>query len=248
MILSLARILWMLLGWLELSAWTSVLYTAAFFPAKRTPLWYRHVFRLWCKVWTHALGVNLVLHQKHREPLPARYLLIANHHSAFEDIGIPALFDVDNLAKIEVRNWFLVGRISAAVGTLYVDRDAPESRNAAAKAIEQRLAEGRNVALYPEGGVKGIRLHERFNYGVFDISRRTGVPILPVFIHYEAQNDFFWSTQTLPQKLLQIMFAKSHRAHYYVFDAFRPEHYPDTQTYCDAVYRRYKGWQEKYLD
>lgn len=245
---TLARTLWMLLHWLELGAWTCVLYACAFLPVERTPVWYRRLFRLWCKVWTHALGVILVAHQKHREPLPTRYLLIANHPSAFEDIGIPALFDVDSLAKKEVRDWFIVGRISTAAGTLYVDRDAPASRNAAAKAIERRLAEGRNVALFPEGGVKGIRVHERFNYGVFDISRRTGIPILPVFIHYEAQNDFFWSTQTLPQKLLQIMFAQSHRAHYYVFDAVQPAQYTDTETYCEAVYQRYKTWQDKYLD
>ncbi len=44
----------------------------------------------------------------------------------FEDIGIPAVFPVHSLAKIEVRDWWLVGRISVASGSLYVERESKQ--------------------------------------------------------------------------------------------------------------------------
>ena len=55
---------------------------------------------------------------------------------------------------------------------------------------------GQNIALYPEGGCKGRRLFHEFKSGAFEVSMRTGVPILPVFLHYEAQDDFEWQPPT----------------------------------------------------
>jgi len=248
MIIRLIRVLWMLLGWLELILLTLPLYFLSFLPDARQGLWYTRLFQSWCRAFVHALGVDLRLHQKNRHPLPERYLLIANHPSAFEDIGIPALFDVDCLAKIEVRDWWLVGRIRAAAGTRFVQRESRESRNQAGKRIEQALESGRNVALYPEGGVKGKRVYDNFRYGVFDISRRTGIPILPIFIHYEAQDDFYWSDQSLVRKMIDLMMTRNNRANYYLYDAFDPKVFQDKVAYSDAVHQQYLIWQQKYLE
>jgi 1-acyl-sn-glycerol-3-phosphate acyltransferase len=238
----------MLLGWLELILLGIPLYLFSFLPGERRGNWYVHLFQHWCRAFVHALGVDLRLHQKNRKPLPERYLLIANHPSAFEDIGIPALFDVDSLAKIEVRDWWLVGRISVAAGTLFVARESRSSRAEAVRLIEQRLREGRNVSLYPEGGVMGMHLHDSFRHGVFDISLRTGIPIVPVFIHYESQQDFYWGRQTLPEKLLQLMHTRNNRANYYLYDAFEPADFTDKRSYNAAVHQQYLAWQRKYLE
>ena len=238
----------MLLGWVELAVLTVPLYLASFLPGERRGRWYVRLFRIWCRAFVHALGVDLRLHQKNLHPLPPRYLLVANHPSAFEDVGIPALFNVDGLAKIEVRDWWIVGRISVAAGTLFVQRESRESRAKAARIIEQRLKEGRNVSVYPEGGVKGMRVHDSFRYGVFGISLRTGIPIVPVFIHYESQRDFYWGSQSLPRKLLELMRTRNNRANYYLYDAFNPGDFTDKEQYSEAVRRQFLVWQQKYLD
>ncbi len=241
------RLGWMLLGWLELILLTAVLYPLSYLPELPHPRpWYVTLFRIWSQAWVHALGIDLRLHQKYQHPLPEKYLLIANHPSAFEDIGIPALFPVSSLAKIEVRDWWIVGRISAASGTLYVKRDSKDSRQAATNKIIETLEAGRNIALYPEGGIKGKRLHDHFRWGVFDISLRTGVPILPVYLHYEAQDDFYWGKQTLVQKIIEFMMVKNNRVNYYVYDAFDPKDFKDKESYCDAVYQQFVAWQERY--
>lgn len=236
----------MLVGWLELTIWTLVLYTASFLSGSGRA-WYRRLFRIWCRIWVHALGVELRLHQQNERPLPERYILIANHPSAFEDIGIPALFDVDSLAKTEVQHWWIVGRISVGAGTLYVHRESKESRAAAIDDLIARLHSGRNVALYPEGGVKGKRIHEQFLFGAFDVSLQTGIPIVPVFLHYEAQDDFHWSGQSLPGVLMNIMGAQNRRANYYVFDAFDPKAFDDKESYCAHVHQCFLNWQDRYL-
>jgi len=238
----------MLIGWIELAVFTIFLYLLSYIPQAWHSPGYRRLFRWWSRVWVSALGVDLRLHQHNRSSLPDHYLMIANHPSAFEDIGIPALFDVDCLAKKEVRDWFMVGRISDAAQTLYVQRESRDSRQQAASEIIDALNQGRNIALYPEGGVKGKRLHDHFRYGAFSISLQTGVPIVPVFIHYEAIDDFYWAGQSLPLKIWQIMKARNNRANYHVFDAFNPEDFSDRAAYCEAVYQKYLKWQEKIVD
>lgn len=227
---------------------TAVLYLLSFLPQSVLDTFYPRLFRFWCNAFVHALGVDLRLHQKNAHPLPDRYILIANHPSAFEDIGVPALFHVYSLAKMEVKDWFIVGRISKAAGTLYVHRESKESRNAAALELEASLQQGKNIALYPEGGCKGRRIFETFRYGAFDVSLKTGVPILPVFIHYEAQEDFEWTgPHTLLHKLWHFVSTRNNRANYYVFDAIWPEQFADKESYMQYTHALYLEWQEKYL-
>ncbi len=249
MIYYLVRLLWRLVLLLDFAVLTGLMYLLTFLPRRWLERYYPPLFRFWCKAFVHALGVDLRLHQKNRQPLPERFILIANHPSAFEDIGVPALFDVRSLAKIEVRDWPVFGRISWAGGTLYVRRESKESRRQAAAQIAEALKQGKNIALYPEGGCKGRRLHDSFRYGAFDISLQTGVPILPVFLHYEAQETFEWrSPQTLLDKIWHFLTTPNNHANYYVFDAIDPGQFQDVASYNRYVYQLYLQWQEKYLE
>ncbi|MEZ5485444.1 MAG: lysophospholipid acyltransferase family protein [Lysobacteraceae bacterium] len=245
--IGLLRALWRLLAILDLILISLPLYLLTWLPWRgRHPV--ARLFHVWCRAMVRALGVDLRLHQHHRAPLPARYILIANHPSAFEDVGIPALFDVVSLAKWEVQRWWFVGRIARAAGTLFVRRDVADSRRAAREAMAAAVQGGVNLALYPEGGCKGRRLYHEFRSGAFDVAMRTGVPILPVFLHYEAQDLFEWrDPQTLLQKLWHIGTAVNNRANYHVFDPVDPKDFTDRDALRDVVYARYCEWDQRYL-
>ena len=243
------RFLWILLGWTELVLLTLPMYLLAYLPRSWLERFYPALFYHWCRVFVHAVGVDLKLHQKHSRPLPGQYILIANHPSAFEDIGIPALFPVHSLAKAEVADWWIVGRISQAAGTLYVTRESRQSRNDAAEDIMRALDEGKNVALYPEGGCKGKRLYHSFRYGAFAISLKTSVPILPVFLHYESQDDFYWPDGvSLPRKIWDFMITRNNRVNYYLHDAFDPKDFANKEDYMEHVHNCYLSWQSRYLE
>ena len=147
MIETVARLVWRLICWLELTVLTLFLYLLSYLPRALIKGFYFPLFRVWCRAFVRALGIDLRVHQKNTRALPSHYILVANHPSAFEDIGIPAVFPVHSLAKIEVKDWWLVGRISTASGSLYVHRESRESRSAAAEEIETKLLGGINIAL-----------------------------------------------------------------------------------------------------
>ena len=91
-----------------------------------------------------------------------------------------------------------------------------------------------------------MRVHP-FRHGVFRISLQTGIPIVPIFIHYEPQQDFFWHRQPLPLKLWQIMRAHAPSADYHLFDAFDPNQFDSVSSYCETVQKHYLAWQASYL-
>jgi len=243
-----AFIRFILLG-IDFVVFTVVMYVLTFLPKVFLDKFYPRLFRAWCWSFIRALGIDLKLHQKNHVAIPKQYILVANHPSAFEDIGIPALFDVFSLAKIEVRDWFMVGRMSWAAGTLYVHRESRESRKEAAQALLETVSAGRNVALYPEGGCKGRRIYERFLYGAFDASIKSGIPILPVFLHYEAQQDFEWQPPyTLLHKLWHFIRLQNNRVNYYVYDAIYPAQFEDKESFTNHVHSMYLELQKRYLD
>ena len=94
------RLIGKIVAWADFVAFTALMYLLSWLPWPGTHPAAR-IFNAWCRSFVRALDVDLRLHQKNRAHLPERFILIANHPAAFEDIGIPALFDVVSLAKIQ---------------------------------------------------------------------------------------------------------------------------------------------------
>ena len=111
------------------------------------------------------------------------------------------------------------------------------------------LEQGKNIAMFREGGCKGRRIFETFQYGAFDMSLKTGIPILPVFFHYESQDMFEWrDPQTLIDKFWHFMTSRNNRVNYYVHDALHPEDFSDKKTYSEYAHNLYLQWQTRYLE
>lgn len=249
MVKFIARWLWLSWCWIELTVLTIICYLLSWLPKPLTGRYYHALSRLWCRFFIRALGIDLRLHQQNLHDIPEQFILIANHPSALEDFAIPSLFDVYPLGKEGVRHWYVIGRMAESANTIFVKRNDPKSRHAALESLQEAIEQGRNIALFPEGGCFGRRIHERFHAGAFDLSMKTGVPILPVFLHYEAQDTFEWhAPHTLLHKFWHYITAPNNRVNYYVFDAIDPSTYTDKITFANEVREQYLIWQKKYLE
>lgn len=249
MIVAFFRCIYRLLCWLDFLLATMGMYLLTWLPRFVTKPWYPTLFRCWCRVFIRAMGVHLKLHQKHLNPLPKQYIVIGNHPSAFEDVGMPCLFPARYLAKQELKSWFIFGRISVHANTLYVKRENKESRREAAKAIKAALHAGDSIGIYPEGGCMGRRIHIPFHFGAFDIAIENNIPILPVFLHYESQACFEWAPkEPLVKKIAKISLAQNRTANYYVFDAIDPSQFATKELLTFHMQNLYLEWQKKYLE
>ena len=249
MLESLVRLILILVNISEFFLFTVFMYVLSFVPGTFDSKIYLVLFQYWCRSFIRALGIKLIIHQKNIKAIPNQFILIANHPSALEDIGIPALFKVHSLAKIEVKDWFIVGRINRAAGTLYVDRKDPDSRHATVDNMIAATKQGKNIALYPEGGCTGRRITQEFKRGAFDLSIQTGIPVLPVLIYYQAQEDFEWQPPyNLIDKIWHFLTTRNKNVEIFQFDAVNPDQFKDKYEFTSYMQDFYHQKQVKYLE
>lgn len=109
--------------------------------ARKLPLYYH---RLSCRI----LGLRLAVIGNPAIAVPT--LFVANH-SSYLDIEIyGALIEGSFVAKQEVASWPIFGLLAKLQRSVFVDRSRTASK-AMAAAIRDRLQEGGNVILFPEG-------------------------------------------------------------------------------------------------
>jgi 1-acyl-sn-glycerol-3-phosphate acyltransferase len=247
--LSPRRLPWLLLVlpvlWLVLLAWLIALYLVTFIPGSHAGPTYRSNARAWCRVFVYSLGIDLKLVMATTLPIPAHYILIANHPSVLEDFAIPGLFDITPLAKAGVRDWYFLGRISAYAGTVFVQREAKASRKHALQRLIDAAAAGSNLVIFPEGGCKGIDIYHTFRTGAFEVSLQTGVPVLPVYLQYKDERGFEWTSQSMPQKLIEILLLPDRRVRYIVMSPIEPDQFSDKQQYANFARQQFVDWQAR---
>ena len=162
---------------------------------------------------------------KNRKRLPARYILIANHPSAFEDMHNRA-----------VRRG--IARQAAGPGRGSHRRPDQQGRPARSSGPRMILARGTRPfrpwwtpsirgRTSPStrrsckgGALQGVQVRR------FRVSIRTGIPILPLFLHYEHRDDFECSLPTAAAQNLALYGHLEHRANYYVYDLRTPRTTP----------------------
>ena len=178
--------------------------------------------------------------------MPDRYILIANHPSGADILILNSIFTVYPLAQHGVKKWFFLGRIAKATGVVFVERENKTSRNQVKKQLIKYAKSGKNLLIYPEGGCFGKHLRN-FKYGACDISIASNIPILPVYLQYEAENDFEWGwDMNLPQHLFHLFTAINKRANCYIFQPIYPTNFSDSQSFTKYIHKHYQEWEAKY--
>ncbi|MEN8171293.1 MAG: lysophospholipid acyltransferase family protein [Chloroflexota bacterium] len=107
-------------------------------------------------------------------------LLVSNHLGDADVIvglaATPAYFEI--LGKIELYDFPIVGCLMDAYGTIWVHRGQPDRR--AIRAVLSGLAEGRMVAIAPEGRESLSGALEQGTGGAAYIALKADVPVIPI--------------------------------------------------------------------
>jgi 1-acyl-sn-glycerol-3-phosphate acyltransferase len=147
--------------------------------------WLRKVFRWLLKdvVWiiSHVL---LKIRLQGGEYLPTKgpVLMVSNHLGDADGIVGLALSKApfDLMGKVELYDIPILGRIMEWYGTIWVHRGRPDRR--ALRAVLHGLAEGRMIAIAPEGQESTSGALEQGTGGAAYIAIKANVPVLPAAI------------------------------------------------------------------
>jgi 1-acyl-sn-glycerol-3-phosphate acyltransferase len=114
---------------------------------RRADAWALAVFRRWARWLGRIAGMRVEIDGA---PPSAPFLLVANHLSYVDILLLGGASGGVFVAKREIASWPVLGHLCRAVGTVFIDRGAKRDLVRAAEQVEDALADGRGVILFPE--------------------------------------------------------------------------------------------------
>lgn len=112
------------------------------------------------------------------------YLTVSNHLSYIDIFVILSLKSSVFLANAELIDEFLLGRIIKSSGALFVERRNRALLLSDLQRISERLIQGFNVVLFPEGTTSDGGGVLPFKSSFFDTAIKSGVDVIPICIKY----------------------------------------------------------------
>lgn len=112
-------------------------------------------------------------------------LIVANHISWLDVFAINAARPVAFVSKSEVRDWPLIGWLSARTDTVFLRRGSRGHAKIVNAEIDALLNAGKDVAIFPEGTTTDGTQLLGFHAALLQPAVETGRPVQPVALSYE---------------------------------------------------------------
>lgn len=145
--------------------------------------WRRSLLRQGSRALLWMLGVRL---RCLGEPPRSPFVLVSNHLSYLDVAVLASRVPCTFAAKSEVRAWPLLGSIVRAFGTVFLDRERKGDLPLALAAMEEALAQGEGLALFPEGTTSDGTRVAPFRSSLLALPARRGLPVYAASLSYRT--------------------------------------------------------------
>lgn len=147
------------------------------------PLYRRHMLRITTWWYRRLLAIFNVKLEVVGEHADKPILVVANHVSWMDIAVLGSLLEPAFISKAEVGKWPVLGAIARATGTVLLPRGAFKTAEVAGL-LAHRLAQGRNVVLFPEATTSAEAAPKHFHARLFAAAIEHNYPVLPTAIRY----------------------------------------------------------------
>lgn len=144
----------------------------------------------WSRGLLRAMGVELDARGTFRA---GANLLVVNHVSWLDIAAVHAVCPRARfVSKADVRRWPLLGRLIAAVGTLFIERERKRDALRVVHQMADAMQRGDVVAVFPEGTTGDGRALLPFHANLLQAAIAAEVPVQPVALRYR-EGGLDWS-------------------------------------------------------
>src|SRR5262245_2623310 len=117
------------------------------------------------------------------------FMIVSNHFGYLDGIVLGSLFPVVFVSKGEVKSWPVVGQWSKLCGTVFINRQRKGLVPLAVTEMSQKLKQGANILLFPEGAAtNGYRMLP-FQTAPLAAPLRSGAIIVPITLAYQSVDE-----------------------------------------------------------
>lgn len=165
-------------------AWACIL-VAWLFP-RWSALRQQQAIQQWSRQLLRILGIELRIQGHALAGGPV--LRVCNHISWLDIYVLFAVGHCRFVSKADVRHWPVIGRLTEAVGTLYVERAHKRDAVRVVHQMAQQLASGDIVVVFPEGTTSDGSTVLPFHANLLQAAIASQSPIQPLALAYRNAN------------------------------------------------------------
>jgi 1-acyl-sn-glycerol-3-phosphate acyltransferase len=144
------------------------------------------VLRQWFRVLLRAFGARIDVRGPARfQETPGRgVLVVSNHVSWLDELAIDGVQPIRMVAKRDIRDWPVLGRVITAARTVYLDRERLSLLPGTVAELAGALREGAAVGIHAEGTTWCGLASGGYRPALFQSAIDAGVPVRPVVLRY----------------------------------------------------------------
>lgn len=148
--------------------------------------WRQIIFRTWARWFVKISNMRIEIIGT---PPHSPFFLVCNHLSYVDIPVIRAVVEGIYVAKGEIKNWFLAGKMVGNIGNIYVNRQCKRDIPRAGLDVLKALERGEGVIIFPEGtSTKGEKVLP-FKSSFLEFAARTDLPVHYASISYQTPPD-----------------------------------------------------------
>lgn len=151
------------------------------FPALSEDRQHAHV-QVWSVQLLQHAGITLRI--VGQPPVAGPVMLVANHISWLDIPVMHAGRHCRFVSKSDVKGWPLIGTLATAAGTLYIERTSRRDALRMVKTMEESLARGEVLAVFPEGTTGDGRAMLPFHANLIQAAVAAQAPVQPVGLRF----------------------------------------------------------------
>lgn len=134
------------------------------------------------------LNVNIDYDLCREDLFKRNYFMVCNHMSYIDILVLSAIQPAVFVTSVEMEKTFFLGDMAKLGGSFFVNRVNRRKMKEEVKALENLLADGFNVFIFPEGTSTNGEGVLPFKKSLFRVPFQTGYPILPIRLQYQSIN------------------------------------------------------------